>query len=82
MQRHGRDGEHIRCLRGNHPLAAIVTLVGRIAGHGTAALHALLVLGHCGQAVHKLQAQQGDHGQNYEYSLAHHASSTLGGLDA
>ena len=69
---HGRmegnvsDGQHAGRLRRNHSLTAIVTLIGRIAGHGTATLHALLVLRHRGHAVRKLQAQQGDHGQNYE----------------
>jgi hypothetical protein len=53
--------QDVRRLRGNHPLATIVTLIGRIAGHGTAALHALLVLGHRGHAVRKLQAQQGEY---------------------
>ena len=47
-------------LRRNHALAAIVTLIGRIARHRAAALHTLLVLRHGGQAVRKLQAQQGD----------------------
>src|SRR6266436_387590 len=82
MERHVRDGQHAGRLRRNHPLAAIVTLIRWIAGHGTAALHALLVLRHRGHTGRKLQAQQGDHGQNYEYSLAHHASPTLRGLDA
>jgi hypothetical protein len=45
----------------NHPLAAIMGLIGRIAGHGATALHALLVLSHRGHAVRKLQAQQGGH---------------------
>src|SRR6266436_673389 len=82
MERHVSDGQHAGRLRRNQRLAAIVALIGRIAGHGTAALHALLVLRHRGHAVRKLQAQKGDHGQNYEYSLAHHASPTLRGLDA
>ena len=33
-------------------------LIGRIARHGAAALHALRVLGHGGQTVRKLQTQQ------------------------
>ncbi len=82
MERHVRNGQHIRCLRGNHPLAAIMTLIGRIAGHETAALHTLLVLGHRGQAVRKLHAQQGDHRHDDKQSLAHCPKSTLGGLDA
>jgi len=56
MKSHVRNGQHARRLRGNHTLAAIVTLIGRVAGHGTAALHTLLVRGHRGQAVRKLQA--------------------------
>jgi len=60
-ERHMRNGEDVRRLRGDHPFAAIVTLIGRIAGHGTAALHALLVLCHRGHAVRELQAQQGDY---------------------
>jgi len=55
------DGQYAGGLSRNHPLAAIVTLIGRIAGHGTTALHALLVLRHRGHAVRELQAQQGDH---------------------
>ncbi len=66
MQRHVRNRQDIRRLCRNHSLAAIVTLIGRIAGHGAAALHTLLVLRHCGHAVRKLQTQQGNHGQNYE----------------
>jgi hypothetical protein len=66
MERHVSDRQHTGGLRRNHPLAAVVTLIGRIAGHGTTALHTLLVLRHRGHAVRKLQAQQGDHGQNYE----------------
>ena len=66
MERNVSDGQHAGRLRRNHRLAAIVALIGRIAGHGTAALHALLVLRHRGHAVRKLQAQKGDHGQNYE----------------
>jgi hypothetical protein len=61
MERHVSDGQYARGLRRSHRLAAIVTLIGRVAGHGTAALHALLVLRHRGHAVRKLQAQEGDH---------------------
>jgi len=40
-------------------------LVRRIAGHGTAALDALLILGrHGGQAVREWKAEQSDHGQS------------------
>ena len=60
MERHVSDRQHAWGLRRNHPLAAIVSLIGRIAGHGTAALHALLVLRHRGRTVRKLQTQQGD----------------------
>jgi hypothetical protein len=58
MERHMSDRQHAGRLRRNHTLAAIVTLIRRIAGHGPAALHALLVLRHRGRAVRKLQAQQ------------------------
>ena len=60
MERYVGDRQHAGRLRRNHALAAIVTLIGRIAGHGTAALHALLVLGRRGHAVRKLQTQQSD----------------------
>jgi hypothetical protein len=43
-----------------------VTLIGRVTGHGTAALHTLLVLCHRGHAVHELQAQQGDYRNDNE----------------
>ena len=66
MERHVSDGQHTGGLRRNHSFAALMTLIGRIAGHGTAALHALLVLRHRGHAVRKLQTQQGDHGYNNE----------------
>ena len=59
-ERHVSDRQQAWGLRRNHALAAVVTLVGRIAGHGTAALHTLLVLRHRGRAVRKLQAQQSD----------------------
>jgi hypothetical protein len=58
--------KHTRRLRGSHRFAAIVTLVRRVTGHGTAALHALLVHGHGRHAVGELQTQQGDHGYNNE----------------
>ena len=60
MERYMGDRQHAGRLRRNHALAAIVTLIGRVAGHGTAALHALLVLRRRGHAVRKLQTQQGD----------------------
>jgi len=82
MERYMSDWQHAWRLRRNHALAAIVTLIGRIAGHGAAALHALLVLRHCGRAVRKLQAQQGDQRDDDEDSLAHYPKSTLSGLDA
>jgi len=55
MESHVSDGQHARRLRRNHPLAAIVTLIGRVAGHRTAALHALRVLRSRGHAIRKLQ---------------------------
>ena len=59
MERHMRNRQDVWRLRRNHSFAAIVTLIGWIAGHGTTALHALLVLRHRGHAVRKLQAQKG-----------------------
>ena len=66
MEGHLGDGQYARGLRRNHSLAAIVTLIGWIAGHGATALHALLILRHRGHAVHKLQTQQGDDGHSDE----------------
>jgi hypothetical protein len=66
MERHVSDGQHAGGLRRHHCLAAIVTLIGRVAGHGTTALHAPLVLRHGGHAVRKLQAQQGNHSYHNE----------------
>ena len=60
VERYVGDRQHAWRLRRNHALAAIVTLVGGIAGHRTAALHTLRVLRHRGHAVRKLQAQQSD----------------------
>jgi hypothetical protein len=54
VERNVCDRQHAGGLRRNHPLAAIVTLIGRIAGHGATALHTLLVLRPRGQAVRKL----------------------------
>ena len=61
MERNVSDGQNAGGLRRSHRLAAIVTLIGRIAGHGTATFHTLLVLRHRGHAVRELQAQQSDH---------------------
>ena len=66
VERHMSNWQHAWRLRRNHALTAIVTLIGRIAGHGAAALHALPVLRHRGRAVRKLQAQQGDQRHNDE----------------
>jgi hypothetical protein len=82
MERHMSDWQHTRRLRRNHPLAAIVTLIRRIAGHGTTTLHTLLVLGRGRHAVRKLQTQQGDHRYNDEESFCHYPKSTLTVLDA
>ena len=57
MERHLSDGQHAWRLRRNHPPAAIMTLIGWIAGHGTAALHTLLILLRRGHAVRELQEQ-------------------------
>ena len=64
MERHVSDRQDAWRLRRNHALAAIVTLIGRVAGHGTTTLHTLLVLRRRGHAVRKLQTQQGD--QRYD----------------
>ena len=61
MERHVSDGQYAWGLGRSHRLAAIVTLIGWIAGHGAAALHTLLVLRHRGHAVRELQAEQRDH---------------------
>jgi hypothetical protein len=66
MERDVSDGQYAEGLRRSHRFAAIVTLIGWIAGHGTTALHALLVLRHRRHAVRKLQTQQGGHGYNNE----------------
>jgi hypothetical protein len=55
MERYMSDRQHAGRLRRNHALAAIVTLIGWIAGHGTAALHTLLILRRRGHAVRELQ---------------------------
>lgn len=81
-ERHVSDGQHAWGLGRNHAFAAIVTLVGGIAGHGTAALYAWLVLRHRGRAVRKLQAQQGYQRHNHEQSIAHCPIQTLEGLNA
>lgn len=66
MERHVSDGQHAGGLGRSHRLAAIVTLIGWIAGHRTAAFHTLLVLRHRRHAVRELQAQQGDDCHNDE----------------
>jgi hypothetical protein len=71
MERYMSGRQDVRRLRGNHPFATIVTLIGRIAGHGAAALHTLLVLRHCGHAVRKLQAQQASDRHYDEQSFPH-----------
>ena len=82
MERHMSDRQHAWRLRRNHALAAIVTLIGRVAGHGTTTLHTLLVLRRRGHAVRKLQTQQGDQRYDDEKSLSHYPKSTLSRLDA
>jgi hypothetical protein len=46
-------------------------LVGRIAGHGATALHALLVLRHRGHTCRKLQTQQASNRHYDEQSFPH-----------
>jgi hypothetical protein len=79
MKRYVSDWQDAGGLGRNHPLAAIVSLIGRIARHGTAALHTLLVLGHRGHAVRELQAQQGTECYDDEQSFPHNPGSTLAG---
>lgn len=57
MKRHLR-GKDVRRLRRNHPFAAIMGMIRRMARHGAAALHALLVLRHRGHTVRKLQTHK------------------------
>ena len=66
IERYVSNRQHTWRLRRNHALAAIVTLIGRVAGHRTAALYTLRVLRHRGHAVRKLQAQQSDQRHNDE----------------
>jgi hypothetical protein len=82
VERDVSDRQRTWGLRRNHALAAIVTLIGWIAGHRTATLHTLLILRRRGHAVGKLQTYQGDQGHEDEYLLAHCPISTLDGLDA
>ena len=63
--------QHAGRLRRNHALAAIVALIGRIAGHRAAALHALRILSHGGQTVRKLQTQQASDCHYNEQSFPH-----------
>ena len=64
--------QHAWRLRRNDRLAAIVRLVRWIAWHRTAALHRLLVSGHRGEAVRKLQHKERSQRQNQECHLANH----------
>jgi hypothetical protein len=71
MERDVSDGQYARGLGRSHCLAAIVTLIGWIAGHGTAAFHILLVWRHRGHTVRELQAQEGDYRHKNEESFHH-----------
>ncbi len=64
--------KHTRRLRGSHRFAAVVTLVRRVTGHGTAALHALLIHGHSGHTVGELQKQDRGDRQHQECSPTNH----------
>jgi hypothetical protein len=64
MEGHVSDGQYAGRPRRSHRLAAIVNLIGWIAGHGAAAFHTLLVLCYRGHAVRELQAQQRYHGHD------------------
>jgi len=66
LQHYVSDWQHARGLRGNHRFTAIMAPIGRVAGHRATALHALLVLGHGGHAIRKLQPQKGDPSQKHE----------------
>ena len=61
-------------MRRNHRFAAIVTLVRRVTGHGTTALHALLILGHGGHAVGELQKQDRDDREHEKCSSPNYLS--------
>jgi len=63
---------YARRLRRDHRLAAIVSLICRIAGHGAAALHRLLISGHGSEAVSKLQRKECRQRQNQECHSAIH----------
>src|ERR1700676_1000985 len=67
VERDVSDRQRTWGLRRNHALAAIVILIGWIAGHRTATLHTLLILRRRGHAVGTLQTYQGDHGHEDEY---------------
>ena len=64
--------KHTRRLRGSHRFATVVTLVRRVTGHGTAALHALLVHGHGRHAVGELKEQDRDDRQHDECVFPNH----------
>ena len=74
IERYMGNRQHTGRLRRNHALAAIVTLIGRIAGHGTAALHALLIHGHGRHAIGELQKQHRDDRQHDECAFPKHLS--------
>lgn len=82
MERHMSNWQHAWGLRRNHALAAFMTLIGRIARHGAAARHTLLVLIYRGQTVSKLQAEHGSDRYYDEQSFPHNPRSTLRRLDA
>ena len=79
MKRYVSDRQHAGRLRRNHALAAIVALIRGIAGHGAAALHALLVLRHRGRAGRKLQAQQSDQRHDDDLPASRSAASGWAG---
>ena len=56
--------QHVGCIRRTHRFAAIVRLVRGIAWHRDAALHRLLVSGHRGETVRKLQHKERSQRQN------------------
>ena len=64
--------QHARRIRGDHGLATVVGLVGRIARHRAAALHCLLVGGYRRYTVGKLQRKERRQSRHQEcHSMSH-----------
>lgn len=65
VQRDVGRWQSTRRLRRNRRLAAIMALVGLVAEHRTAALHALLIMSHREHAVGKLHYEDCEQGQHH-----------------